>query len=384
MSSHSTAPTPSSPHAGYRPHSKPSRAGWWWLAAAGAVLVAGAVAVVALNATVFSAAQPVKQYLKALANGDGATAMELSQAYLTDEDGEPVDSGDNPRGVSTALLDGQPLIDTQAGLGEPTIEVDSDAEIPAEFRRDDLHQTVVRLSYDQQQDPTLFVVDRHGRDWLVFDRWQMHPLPLHEVHVASDGFPAGSRIDHPTGTINSAEVPLLGEASEQHLSTPVATFVPAQLTVDYHGTYVAADQSVTHTLTDNTPPSADQTQTLELDLELTEQVTEKVQEEVSQELTHCTDQQVLQPSGCPFGYSTVNRVDPDSIEWSLLESPEVMYTDEPGSPGIERIEAIAQLEVDETDVGTGEQSRTEYQQPFMLEANLRLTPEHIEVTLHWQ
>src|SRR5699024_11434752 len=60
------------------------RPSFWGLVAAGLLLAAAAVITV-LNRFVYSAESAVEDYVEALGNGDGATAIALSQAYLADD-----------------------------------------------------------------------------------------------------------------------------------------------------------------------------------------------------------------------------------------------------------------------------------------------------------
>ena len=53
------------------------------------------------------------------------------------------------------------------------------------------------------------------------------------------------------------------------------------------------------------------------DVELTSAVDETIHKEVQQQLQRCTNQTVLMPAGCPFGYETANRVVPESVSWAI-------------------------------------------------------------------
>src|SRR5699024_5242046 len=105
--------------------------------------------------------------------------------------------------------------------------------------------------------------------------------------------------------------------------------------------------------------------------------------EVQLQLERCTQQHVLQPAGCPFGYQTANRVIPDSVSWSV-NVPEVEYSWEDSEPAIDRIVATAVLSAEEIDIGSGEQMTIRHEEPFEMTAQLELTPEHITVRPDWQ
>src|SRR5699024_11359709 len=107
------------------------RPSFWGLVAAGLLLAAAAV-ITLLNRFVYSAESAVEDYVEALGNGDGATAIALSKAYLADD--APADS-------STILLDGRARWQGADLLKDAKI-VAADTEIPQTFRAPSLRQRV--------------------------------------------------------------------------------------------------------------------------------------------------------------------------------------------------------------------------------------------------
>src|SRR5699024_4882863 len=86
----------------------------------------------------------------------------------------------------------------------------------------------------------------------------------------------------------------------------LAAFAPSVIELEYHGTYLEAAEPETFIVSDVLAAGA--TMEFGFDVELTSAVDEAIHEEVQQQLQRCTNQTVLMPAGCPFGYETGKRV----------------------------------------------------------------------------
>lgn len=345
------------------------RPSFWGLVAAGLLLAAAAV-ITLLNRFVYSAESAVEDYVEALGNGDGATAIALSQAYLAD---------DAPADISTILLDGQALSQSANLLKDAKI-VAVDAEVPESFRDPALTQRVVEIRYQDASEETLstaIVVDKVSTSWLFFNDWQLHPMPLQQIELAPSRMPENSKADEPVAQVYGARTPLLGDDGGPAV---LAAFAPSVIELEYHGTYLEAAEPETFIVSDVLAAGA--TMEFGFDVELTSAVDEAIHEEVQQQLQRCTNQTVLMPAGCPFGYETANRVVPDSVSWSI-GSPEIDYSWNDSEPEIDRIMATAELSAQEIDIGSGERSATDYEEAFELSADLELTPENLTVRPDW-
>ncbi|GAA4476021.1 hypothetical protein GCM10023190_12700 [Enteractinococcus fodinae] len=346
------------------------RPGFWALIAAGVLILAGAV-IVFLNSTVYNPESAAEEYVEALRAGDGATAMAVSQGYLAE---------DAPETISTVLLDGEPLAAASAMLEQA--EIDSvDAEVPDSYREPETTQRVVEIRYrdgtDQPQTTSL-VVDKVGTSWGVFNEWQLHPLPLQQIELLPTQMPDNSKADEPVAHIHDAPTPLLGTNGAP---ATLAAFAPALIELEYDGTYLEVEEPVHFAVTDVLAAGA--RVEFGFEVNLTQAVDEAITEEVQQELQRCTQQTVLKPAGCPFGYETANRVVPDSVAWSI-DVPDVQYSWEDSEPAIERVMATAHLSAQEIHIGTGQQSAVDYEEVFEMSADLELTPEYIRVRPNWQ
>lgn len=346
------------------------RPNFWGLVAAGLLALAATVITV-LNATVYNAEAPVKDYVAALKAGEGDTAMAVSAGYLSDE---------APEGISTVLLDGEALAASAAPLKDAEI-VAVDTAVPESFRDEDLTQQVVEIRYKDAEDQTRatgVVVDKTATSWLFFDHWEMHPTPLQQVELAPSRMPENSKADEPVAHIYEQVTPLLGEDGERGV---LAAFAPSIIELEYHGTYLEAAETQSHAVTDVLAAGA--TTEFGFQVELTPAVDEAINREVQQQLERCTGQTVLKPAGCPFGYETTNRVVPETVSWSI-GMLEVQYSWDGSEPAIDRIMATAELSAQEVDIGSGQQAATDYEEVFEMSADLELTPENLRVRPEWQ
>ncbi len=353
-----------------RPRPVMTRPGFWGIVI-GALLLLAIAVVTLLNTLVYNAEAAVEDYVAALRAGDGATAMALSQGYLPE---------DAPETISTALLDGEGLAASAAMLEDAEI-VAAEAEVPESYQEDDITQRVVEIRYQDAQAEsrsTAVVVDKVGTSWLFFNEWQLHPLPLQQVELAPMQMPDHAKADEPVAHVQDQPTPLLGSNGSP---ASLAVFAPASIELEYNGTYLEVPEPVHFTVHDVLAAGA--RMDFEFDVELTQAVDDAITEEVQEQLQRCTQQQVLKPAGCPFGYETTNRIVPDSVSWSI-DVPDVKYAWEDAEPTINWIMATAVLNAQEIDIGSGHQSEVRHEEVFEMSAQLELTPENLRVRPDWQ
>lgn len=204
----------------------------------------------------------------------------------------------------------------------------------------------------------------------------MQPVELRGVVLEPSGLPENAEADAPVATVNEVPVPLTGrDAASQ---SQFAVLPPAVVTAQYEGSFVASVSPGRAII----GPSGEDQHRLEMTLGATEALTEEIQRQISEHLTFCTDQKVLQPTGCPMRYWTSNRVTPDSIEWSIPEDPEIYLEHEDDASQIEiaGVDAVARITLEEIDLVTGEARTVEEDLPFELQAELTVTPERVVVS----
>jgi hypothetical protein len=378
---------PGTPHPP-KPRYVPRRVGrrrrtspWWWFAGAGLVLVAGGVGIAAANATVYAPEAPVEDYLRALKTGDGGTALALSGGGSPDGSTAGAAADAPVPGTATTLLQGGPLQSGYAALGE--VEVSRGAEAP------DGGSVEVEAGYtvDGERHRTTFTVQRLGREWLFFERWRMAPVPLQTVRVQPVHLPPEAAAVPVTAVVNGVAAPLPQGVQEQgapdRATTAGQSFAvlpPLVVEAGVQSTYLQAGPA--RLVVDDAAP-ADPAQAAPLDLALgyTGAVEQEVNRQLDEYLAACTGQQVLNPAGCPLGYDTVNRVQSDSIQWSVAGDPQATVVPLPAEGEdptvVAPLEAVAELSLRETDLVTGEQRTVDHREPFTLEAELSVTPESV-------
>jgi hypothetical protein len=233
-------------------------------------------------------------------------------------------------------------------------------------------------------------VERVGRDWLFFDRWRMAPVALSTVRVAPAVWPAEAAGQHLAGTVNGVEVTLTGESSP---AQDLAVLPPLAVEASATSTYL--DAAPARTVVDGAEPS--RPLSLALDLQYTDEVATEADRQLDEYLDRCTEQQVLNPAGCPMGYETLNRIPPGSISWSIAPDPTLEIAPLPGADGgdgddeagggktgtpqgadvtvAEPVRTGARLTLEEIDLVTGERRRVDHEEPIVLEADLQVGPD---------
>lgn len=336
-----------------------------WGGAAALAVVIGGVAIGTANAMLYSPEAEVERYLEALADGDGGRALGMAHGA------GPAGGGEAAGGAATTLLDGEALAAGAAALGEVTVT--------AGERSGDAVPVSVEFRVDGQEHATSFTVEHTGREWLFFDRWRMTPVPLSTVRVAPDLWPAEAAGEHLTATVNGVEVTLTGQDTPaQHF----AVLPPLVVEASAGSTYLQAEASrtvVDGAVRDRPVPVA-------LDLRFTDAAAAEAGRQLDEYLSGCTGQQVLNPAGCPMGYETLNRIPPETIEWSIAPDPSVEIAPLPDDAGSAAgtdltraapVETGARLTLEEIDLVTGERRRVEHEEPIVLEADLEVGPESL-------
>ena len=246
-----------------------------WLAVF-ALLIAGfGATVTALNADLYSAHGFVRTYLDALDRKDATAALAIPGVDSTAE-------GMDALLTSTAMGD----------LGDYTLVRDTEESGGA-------HTVVFDVALDGATSRTEFHVERSGTRFGLYPTWSFSASPIATLAVTAR---------HAQGfTVNGADVASDGA---------FLVFAPGSYVLDHESTYLEAE-AVTIAVTE--PGTI-------VDAKVTAEPTEKfvaaVQSEVDGFLDACVTQEVLQPTGCPFGRAINNRVD-GAPTWSVADYPSV-------------------------------------------------------------
>ncbi len=255
------------------------------------LLIATASAVGSLNRDIFSAKGFVSQYLHALERHDASSALAMPGVLPPKADA-----------ASTVLL-------RNSALGELSeIRILDEAAQPDGTR-------IVSASYvvGSRAATGLFLVQHTGTEFLFFDTWAFATAPLGTVtvNVLHDSvFDVGTsdlidlRSTHP-------------ETSSTYGATGVfPVLAPGEYTFGHTSSLLTArpDRVVI-----NAPRASAM---VTVDVQANAAFNADVQKEVDAFLDECVTQIVLQPTGCPFGYQTGNRLVGEPT-WSVVTYPEV-------------------------------------------------------------
>ncbi len=229
--------------------------------------------VLALNGDVFSAHGFVRSYLETLARKDSAGALAFAGVAV-------------PANESRLLLQ-------DAALGD----IDD-----IQFLSDDVTNAVhtVRFSYrfTTGRETSEFTVKHAGTRLALFDTWQFADSPLASLAVT---------VLHDS-RFNANGVQANGDDT-------YAVFRPGLYDLGHTSKYLSA-RTVAVAVTD---PG---TQKGEVDVEANDSFDAASTKAVGSFLDDCATQQVLMPTGCPFGYEEPNRID-GLPQWSMVDYPTV-------------------------------------------------------------
>jgi hypothetical protein len=103
----------------------------------------------------------------------------------------------------------------------------------------------------------------------------------------------------------------------------------------------------------------------------TEAFVAAAQQAVNAQLDACTEQKVLQPTGCPFGIVVDDRISGDP-HWSFAEYPQITVAAGAESWVIPATRGDAHLEVDVQSLYDGSITRYDADVPFTMTGNLYL------------
>lgn len=305
------------------------------------VLLVGAVAAggVTVYRQFYSPTAFVLHYLGLLADGRAADALAVP--------GVAVDAGalaakGLPSTASDALL-------RTAALGSLT-----DVVAESETTDGDLARVTVGYTAGGYPGQTTFVVRRDGSAGIA-PTWRFDTSPLAVVDLTVlgstsfrvNGFALDRRqVTDPSTADGAAAVPLLVFSPGLYsvtIKTPVVTS---------DGVAVLANVPLA-----NVP--------VEVQGQPTEQFDATVEERVSQFLDDCATQQVLQPTGCPFGYVVYNRIE-GLPTWSIVQQPDLTIEPDGANWRIAEAPATAHIEVDIRSLANGAVRHVSEDVPFVV------------------
>lgn len=265
-----------------------------------AALLVGAIvsAWSAVARDVYGAGTFVGGYLEALADDDAATALALPGVALSSA--ELAEAG-LPASSSDALLRSEAL----GSLDD--IRLVSDVASP-----DGAHTVTFSYRLAGQPGRTAFTVVSGERTFGLFPSWRFATSPLSVVQLT---------VQHTTAfRANGFELDTRrlvdGGAAAFTSTLPLLTFTPGSVDFDIDTSYLsAAVQTATTTEVASTVEAG-------VVASATDDFVAEVQTQINGYLDNCATQQVLQPTGCPFGVVIRDRID-DVPVWSIAGYPVV-------------------------------------------------------------
>lgn len=262
------------------------------------LVIALVSAIGALNRDVYSAGGFVGQYLDALARKDTAGALALAGVDPTNAD---LEAAGLPQNLPDTLLRGSMLGD----LTDITLVSDT-STAPG------VHTVVYEFKVDGEASTMSFAVQGEGTFAGVFNSWSFASTPLAVLQVtvlhAATFTVNGLTLD--TRALDNPDDPATFSNQAAYLA-----FAPARYTMQHDSTLLGSDQIVT---TVTQAAAVDVT----VDAQPNANMITQVQTELDGYLDSCAEQQVLQPSNCPFGIEINDRVK-DLPTWSIPVYPAV-------------------------------------------------------------
>jgi hypothetical protein len=283
--------------------------------------------IVALNSTVYSASGFVLSYLNALSRGDSASALETRGVLTANE-------------ADTSLL-------TDAAMGsleDATLVRDTPGE-------NGIHTVVFDVVASGVPARSEFLVEQASARFGLFPVWRFVASPLTTASIT---------VLHDDRLLVNG----MGVTTTATPGNPASflVFSPGVYTLDHDSTFLTAEPvtleaTVIGVIADAT-----------LDVQANPEFVAKVQDDLAGFLNTCATQQVLLPTGCPFGRSFLNRID-TLPEWSITAYPSVDIV--PGTEDktwrVPRARGIAMINVDVRSLFDGTVTTVNDEVPFSVE-----------------
>lgn len=315
--------------------SDPRRALVLWLGVTLCTVLLFVGVVTVLNLTVYSASGFVDRYLAALDRRDIATLVELPGVSIPD--------GADLTAISRS---GMAAVDEARVVGESS----TDGGVTA---------VTVDWRDAEQSGNVVLLVERSSAIAGVFSGWRFAESPTEIVQVT---------VAHAAQfEVNGTAVTAVDSGSAS-VTAPIAAFVPSSLALDLDARYLTATPVTV--VADGTQPA------VTVEARANDDFIQTVQKQLDEFLDGCADQQVLLPSGCPFGTFIEDRLAaPPS--WSIVQHPTV--TIEPGEPiGVWLVPAspaVAHVSADVISLFDGSTSPLDEDVPFDVSYRIEISEE---------
>lgn len=320
------------------------------LAVVGALLVAAVVTgALAISQEFYSARAFVERYLGMLADGRAADALALPGVSV---DIEELEAAGMPAHASDALL-------RRAALAPLT-----DVRTLTEEVVGDLTRITVSYMAGSYPGRSTFDIERDG--WIgVAPAWRFAKSPLAIMDLKVSG---SMRFDVNGFALDKRQVSPDGVDAVPQASVALLVFSPGIYSVSVR-TAIAETPGVA-VLSDSPLTSIP----VEVQAQPTPQFVSVVQQRVDEFLAKCAEQQVLQPTACPFGYRVQDRI-VSLPTWSISEQPVVTVLPSGGDWMIPDTPAMAHIEVSIRSLFDGTVTDVSQDVPFNVRGTIVVLPD---------
>ena len=313
------------------------------------VLVAAGAGVAALYRQLYSPTAFVERYLALLADGKAADALAVPGVSL---DSATLAEAGLPESASDALL----RTDVLTAL--------TDITAVSETEVDGVFEVTYSYKIGGQPGETTFTVESAG--WIgVVPEWKFAESPLAAITVVTNG----SQSFQVNGfTLDTRQVSPFGVDANPLDPVTMLVFSPGLYRVGVD-TQLASTPGVD--LLANAPMKD---VPLKLQAVPKPEFVEVVQEKVNAFLDSCAEQQLLYPTGCPFGRSVQNRIN-SLPQWSITEYPAVTLAPAGVTWHMATADAVAHLDVEIKRISNGTLVPLSEDVPFTVAAQINVRPD---------
>lgn len=310
-----------------------------WLLALLLAIAAAVITIGMVNANYFSPQQPVRDYFAALEKGDGAKALGLLHAQLSN--------------ASPAVLDGPGL--TAATKDLKDVHIGKPQSLPA-------GQVKIGVDYTLagHADHTDFTLEPAGQQWMYFNTWRFIPTTLPTLDV--------SIVNAHRAQLNGVPVAMPGGKNK------FALLFPGVYTAGYSSPYFSAPPSDAAVTGPGTKPAA-----VTLATAPTGALQAAVSDKIHEFLDNCTKSAVLQPTGCPLGTSTDNRIT-SAVKWTIVEYPKVSISAYNGGWVMAPLSVKAEVAYTQQRLDNGAIENVKTTHDFAFSATLKVSDTSVTVT----
>lgn len=322
-----------------------------WSGVAMLLVMAFLSALAALNQTLYGAGSFIERYLEEIGN-DEITLAATTPGVALDPVG--LEALGLPADVSTAML--------RSGVVAAGPE---DVRITADETHDDgTHTVTASYRLGDTITETAFEVEPIAPLYGVLNRWGFATSPLAVIDVTA--------AHYPLFTVGELQLDTRARKTGDELAAftqtaPYLAIAPAVYSFSYDDILLTA-QEVESVLAPSTRAG------VTVDSQPTPAFVERVQRQLDQYLDECATQQVLQPTGCPFGEDVDDRVVGDP-SWSIATYPTVTLI--PGETAFDmpETEGVAHLSVEVQSLFDGEVSQLERDSTFHVALSATIQPD---------